>query len=329
MRKSLPTLAILAVATVMLGACGASPNARPEAQAASEAPSQLTFAVVPTDDSEALERSFLPIVAAIEEGTGIPTKIEAVSSNAGVIEAQVAQRVDIATYGAFSYYLAKDVAEVTPVAKDQRTPEPGSGAVRSIGVTKPDSDIAGIEDVAGRDVCFTDAASSTGYLAAAAGLVEAGIDPEKDINPLFVGSHDVAVTQMLAGDCEIAFVAETFVTDLLPARGVIAEGDTKTVWTSEDIPGTPLVVGDWLGDELKQQIIDAVLEYNAVTAAEAGLCDEQQREAPPEWGDEFAGQTACEWGGTGAFAFEPATDADYDMIGEICEATQSDACRGE
>ncbi|WP_261164328.1 phosphate/phosphite/phosphonate ABC transporter substrate-binding protein [Microbacterium sp. Marseille-Q6965] len=328
MRKTLPTLAVLAAAGLLLSACGASPNARPAA-GTSEGPSELTFAVVPTDDSEALERSFLPIVAAIEEATGIPTTIEAVSSNAGVIEAQVAERVDIATYGAFSYYLAKDVAEITPVAKDQRTPEPGSGAVQSIGVTTPDSDIASIEDVAGRDVCFTDAASSTGYLAAAAGLVDAGIDPEEDINPLFVGSHDVAVTQMLAGDCDVAFVAATFVTDILPARGVIAEGDTKTVWTSEDIPGTPLVVGDWLGDELKQQITDAVLEYNAVTAAEAGLCDDQQREAPAEWGEEYAGQMACEWGGTGAFAFEPATDSDYDMIDEICEATQSEVCRSE
>lgn len=328
MRKTLPTLAVLAAAGLLLSACGASPNARPEASDTG-VPSELTFAVVPTDDSEALERSFLPIVAAIEEATGIPTRIEAVSSNAGVIEAQVAERVDIATYGAFSYYLAKDVADVTPVAKDQRTPEPGSGAVQSLGVTKPDSDITSIEDVAGRDVCFTDAASSTGYLAAAAGLVEAGIDPEDDINPLFVGSHDVAVTQMIAGDCDIAFVAATFVTTILPARGVIADGDTKTVWTSEDIPGTPLVVGNWLGDDLKKQITDAVLEYNAVTAAEAGLCDDAQREAPAEWGEEYAGEMACEWGGTGAFAFEPASDSDYDTIDAICEATQSEVCRTE
>lgn len=328
MRKTLPTLAALAAIGLLLTACGASPNARPD-DSPSEAPTELVFAVVPTDDSEALERSFEPIVAAIEAGTGIPTRIEAVSSNAGVIEAQVAERVDIAAYGAFSYYLAKDVAEVTPIAKDQRTPEPGSGAVKSVGVTAPGSDITSIEDVSGRNVCFTDAASTTGYLAASAALVEAGIDPENDINPLFVGSHDVAVTQMLAGDCDIAFVAQTFVTDILPARGIIKDGDTATVWTSDDIPGTPIVVGNWLGEELVQQITDAVLEYNAVTAAEAGLCDDVQREAPAEWGEEYAGQMACEWGGTGAFAFEPATDADYDTIGAICEATQSEVCRSE
>ncbi|MGV2985895.1 phosphate/phosphite/phosphonate ABC transporter substrate-binding protein [Microbacterium sp. AGC85] len=325
MRKT-PYLVSLAVLSLALAGCGGSPNARP-ADDTAETPTELVFAVVPTDDSKALEASFEPLVAAIEEGTGITTRIEAVSSNAGVIEAQAAERVDIAVYGAFSYYLAKDVADVTPVAMDQLTPEPGSGAVNSLGVVAAGSDITSIEDVAGRTVCFTDPASTTGYLAAAAGLLDAGIDPESDITPVFAGKHDVAVTQMLAGDCEVAFVASTFVTDILPARGLIAEGDTETVWTSPDIPGTPLVIGDWLSAELKQKIVDAVLEHDAVTAAEAGLCDDAQREAPAPWGDEYVGTMACEWGGTGAFAFEPATDGDYDTIRDICESTQAEVCR--
>jgi len=322
-------LVSLAVLSLALAACSGSPNARPADDDNAEAPAELVFAVVPTDDSKALEASFEPLVAAIEAETGIPTRIEAVSSNAGVIEAQAAERVDVAVYGAFSYYLAKDVADVTPVAMDQLTPEQGSGAVNSLGVAAAGSDVTSIEEVAGRTVCFTDPASTTGYLAAAAGLLEAGIDPETDITPIFAGKHDVAVTQMLAGDCEVAFVASTFVTDLLPARGIIAEGDTETVWTSPDIPGTPLVIGNWLSDDLTQQIVDAVLKYDAVTAAEAGLCDDAQREAPAQWGDDYAGTMACEWGGTGAFAFEPATDGDYDTIAEICESTEAEVCRQE
>src|SRR5690606_5584396 len=114
-----------------------------------------------------------------------------------------------------------------------------------------------------------------------------------------------------------------------PARGLIAEGDTETVWTSDPIPGTPVVVGNWLDDELRAQILEAVTEYNAVSAYEDGLCDEHNREAPPEWGAEYEGATACLWGGTGAFAFEPAADADYAVIGGICEALETDACRSE
>ena len=330
MHKIFKTVTALAAASLLLTACGASPNARSDSNSASsESPESLVFAVVPTDNSEELENSFKPIVAAIEKETGLPTSIEAVSSNAGVIEAQAAERVDVATYGAFSYYLAQGVADVTPVAMDQRTPAPGSGAVQSLGVVAAGSDIKDIEDVKGKDVCFTDPASSTGYLAAAAGLIEMGLDPKNDINPIFAGSHDVAVTQMLAGDCDVAFVAGTFITDLLPARGVIKDGDVETIWTSPDIPGTPMVIGNWLSEDLRTKITDAVLKYNAVTAAEAGLCPDDQREALEPWGEEYAGKMACEWGGTGAFAFEPAADKDFASISEICETTQAEVCRNE
>lgn len=331
MRRSAMYLTALSCAALALTACGQSPNARPaEAGSSSDAPSELVFAVVPTDNSEALEKSFEPVVAAIEKEIGIPVSIEAVSSNAGVIEAQVAERVDVAVYGAFSYYLAEDVADIEPIAKDQLTPEPGSGTVSSLGVASPDSGIESLEDVKGKDVCFTDPASTTGYLAAAAGLKDAGLDPENDINPIFAGSHDVAVTQMLAGDCDAAFVAETFVEEILPARGIISEGDTTTFWTSDGIPGTPMVVGAWLPEDVKDGIRRAMEDYDAITAAEAGLCeDTAQREAPAPWGEEYAGSPACEWGGTGAFAFEPAVDADYDPIRTICETTQAEVCRDD
>lgn len=330
MHKSFKTVTALAAASLLLTACGASPNARPDSTgSSSEGPRSLVFAVVPTDDSKELEESFKPIVAAIAQETGLPTSIEAVSSNAGVIEAQAAKRVDVATYGAFSYYLAQNVADVTPVAMDQRTPVAGSGAVQSLGVVAAGSDITELPEVKGRDVCFTDPASSTGYLAAAAGLISIGIDPKNDINPIFAGSHDVAVTQMLAGDCDVAFVAGTFITDILPARGIIKDGDVDTVWTSPDIPGTPMVIGNWLPEELRNQITDAVLKYNAVSAAEAGLCPENQREALAPWGEEYAGKMACEWGGTGAFAFEPATDEDFASIRDICETTQAEVCRND
>ncbi|GAA1348934.1 hypothetical protein GCM10009636_04980 [Arthrobacter koreensis] len=330
MHKSFKTVTALAAASLLLTACGASPNARPDSTgSSSEGPQSLVFAVVPTDDSKELEESFKPIVAAIAKETGLPTSIEAVSSNAGVIEAQAAKRVDVATYGAFSYYLAQNVADVTPVAMDQRTPVAGSGAVQSLGVVAAGSDITELSEVKGRDVCFTDPASSTGYLAAAAGLISIGIDPKNDINPIFAGSHDVAVTQMLAGDCDVAFVAGTFITDILPARGIIKDGDVDTVWTSPDIPGTPMVIGNWLPEELRNQITDAVLKYNAVSAAEAGLCPENQREALAPWGEEYAEKMACEWGGTGAFAFEPATDEDFASIRDICETTQAEVCRND
>src|SRR5699024_6969726 len=102
-------------------------------------------------------------------------------------------------------------------------------------------------------------------------------------------------------------------------------------WESNNIPGTPMVIGNWLPDDIKDGVQRAMSEYDAISAADSGFCadDSQQRAAPETWGPDYQGSSACLWGGTGAFAFEEANDADYDVIREICETTQAEVCRDD
>ncbi|WES63401.1 phosphate/phosphite/phosphonate ABC transporter substrate-binding protein [Microbacter sp. GSS18] len=329
MRTSLRALPVLAAAVLLIAGCSASPNAREGSDSDGAAPEELVFGLVPTDNSQDLEASTQALANAIEESTGIPVEIQVVSSNAGLIEAQVAERVDIATYGPFAYYLAADVADITPIGMDQLSPDPESSVVFSYAVAPAGTDITSLEDLGGRDICFTDPGSTTGYLAGAAGLVEAGIDPETDVNAIFTGAHDVAVTQMLAGDCDVAFTASTFIDLLFPASGLIEEGETEVVWKSPGIAGTAQTVGNWLPEEVRSQIAQALTGYNAVTAAEAGFCEGEEQPAPDNWGPDYAGQDSCRWSGTGAFAYAPADASDYDFINDICAATQAEVCRAE
>lgn len=317
MTKKIAAATLGGAVAVALAACGQSPNARGEDDA-------LVFAAVPAEASEELEASFEPVVAALEHELDREVTFEAVSSNSGVIEAQVAERVDIAVYGAFSYYLAGTRADVTPVAVDVLGPglEPG---VPAYGVVRADSDITSLDEAAGADVCFTDPASTTGYLAPASGLIEAGVDAETDVNATFAGGHDTAIGSMLAGDCDLAFAAATFIDVLLPARGELDPEEVDVVWESSVVPGPPFVVGDWLGEELRTAITEALTAYDAVSAAEAGFCEGAEQPAPEQWG-EIAGEPSCTWGGTGAYAFVPTDDAAYDPIREICEITEAEVC---
>jgi phosphonate transport system substrate-binding protein len=326
MRKTLKiSLAAIAVGTLVAG-CGQSPNARGSDDSADI--QELVFAAVPSEESQELEESFAPVIKALEKETGLPVRFEAVSSNAGVVEAQVAERVDVAVYGAFSYYLASGVADVTPVAVDQREPG-GESGVESYGIVRSDTPaIASLEDAQGKNVCFTDPASSTGYLSPSAGLIEAGIDVKSDVEAIFAGGHDTAVTSLLAGDCDVAFAAATFVDELLPARGALKPGEVNKIWTSPVIPGPPVVVGNWLPEDLQTKITTALTKYDAVTAAENGFCEGAETEAPETWG-EFAGKPSCVWGGTAAFAFVPTNDEAYEPIREICEITKAEVCTAE
>ena len=75
------------------------------------------FAPVPAENAAAAIANWAPFVRGLERELGI--KVEQVNPTdyAGVIEAQLSNKVDLAMYGPFSYYLATQAgAKIDPVA---------------------------------------------------------------------------------------------------------------------------------------------------------------------------------------------------------------------
>ena len=284
----------------------------------------------PRTTAKSWRTRFRPVVAAIEEVTGIPTRIEAVTNNAGVIEAQVAERVDIATYGAFSYYLASDVAEVTPVAKDQRTPEPGSGAVRSVGVVVPglghrvDRGCRRQERVLHRP-CLHD------------GLPHRRRRSHRRRHRPR-GRHQPGLRRLTRrrGDPD----------DRRRLRHRLRRGDLRDHDPSRARPHRRGRHRDRVDVRPDSRHPDRRrrLARRRSSATRSSRPSPATTPSPPTRPDcattspakhprsgarSTPAQTACLWGGTGAFAFEPADSSDYDVIGAICEALKTDVCRSE
>lgn len=324
-RKTALGMVAASTAVGLLSACGAGPGATRSEAGDGERPAELVFAAVPSEESQNLEASFSPLISALEERLGIPVKFQAVASNAAVVEAQVAKRVDIAVYGAFSYHLAASRADIEPVAVPLPAPKGEAGAY-SYGVTRgDDTAIGSLQDVKGKDICFTDPGSTTGYLQPLASLKEAGVDAEKDAETVFTRGHDTAVASLLAGDCDIAFVGDVFIDQILPARGLLKPDQVRKVWTSPLIPGPPVVVGTWLPQDIRDAVTETVTGLTATGAVESGLCEGAEIEGPPTWG-EHAGARACTLGTSTAWTFVPADDSTYEPITRICEVTQAEVC---
>ncbi|MEO3889299.1 phosphate/phosphite/phosphonate ABC transporter substrate-binding protein [Nonomuraea sp. B5E05] len=324
-RKSALGVIAAGAAIALLPACGAGPGSTRSAAADGDRPGELVFAAIPSEQSDNLEASFAPIVSALRKDLGVPVRFQAVTSNAAVVEAQVAKRVDVAVYGAFSYYLARSRADVEPVGVPLAAPDGDPGA-HAYGVTRgDDKSIASLKDVAGKDVCFTDPGSTTGYLQPLASLREAGVDVDNDVKTVFTHGHDTAVASLLAGDCDIAFVGDVFIDQLLPARGQLKPGQVTKVWTSPLIPGPPIVVGTWLPQDVRDKISKTVTGLTATGAASAGLCKGNEIKGPKTWG-RHADATACTLGTSAAWTFVKATDATYQPITRICEITKAEVC---
>lgn len=314
-------LAISIVAALTLSACG-SDSSNEEGSDTGDVssgidktdwPEKLVVGAVPSEESSSLEQSYAPLVEALAEQLGIEVEFFQATDYAGIIEAQVAGRVDLAQYGPFSYVLAKTRGaqiDVTGVMTEGPEVEPG---YQSYGIAKADNDeINDITDFAGKKVCFVDPGSTSGYLYPIQGLIVNNIDPETGVTPVFAGGHDSSVLSVKNGDCEAGFAFDAMVDSNLIESGQIAEGEIKTVWKSEMIAGSPMAHRTTLPATLIAEIQRIVLEdVNTDKLIADGKCTSVED---------------CGLTDENVWGWVAKDDSFFDGVRAVCEATKSTKC---
>lgn len=278
----------------------------------SDWPDTLVFGAVPSEESTALEQSYGPVIEILEQELDLDVEFFQATDYAGIIEAQIAGRVDLAQYGPFSYVIAKaNGAEIDPAGAmiEEEGAEPG---YQSYAIAPADSDIESLEDFAGKTVCFVDPGSTSGFLYPSAGLIDAGIDPNTGVTPVFAGGHDASVISVHNGDCEAGFAFDAMVDTITIESGDVPEGAIKTVWKSEVIAGSPLAVRTDLPESLVTEIRRIIVELaNKDHLLEVGICDAE-----------------CKLTDEDVWGYAEVGDDFYDGVRAVCEATKAEACEG-
>lgn len=173
-----------------------------------------------------------------------------------------------------------DGPEMNDTTEDGTPISPGSSCI---------GDITSVE---GTTVAYTSESSTSGYLFPALELVNAGLDPQTDVDPVFAGSHDAAVTAVYNGDADVGLSFDD-------ARRNIREefpdvGEQVIVFSiTREIPNDVVAVRSDLPESLKQAIYDAVADF---LATEEGV----------EIFDAIYGWTDV----------QPANEADFDIVRE-------------
>lgn len=312
MRPTCQTFVALfaAVATLLAASGCIAGTADGEASGGSGDPQVLVFATVPSDRPPNQWRDQQPIIEMLKKETGKEILFEIGTDYAAIIKRLHDKKIDIADIGPLPYVLAKQGgAEITVVAArvDKKGERPG---YQSYGFTQAGSSIQTLADFRGKKVCFVDPNSTSGYLYPSAGLLAAGIEPEKDTTPIFSGRHDTSVLAVANGQCDAGFALDRMVDQQLIEQGLLQPGQITTVWRSETIPGPPLAIANHLDPELRQQLTTALQDKtNADYLRANGFC-----------------QGECAIADGFSYGYQPATDADYDSVREVCRATQSPSC---
>lgn len=300
--RALLSGAAITLAVALVGcASGDEPNAQ-----------VIRLGVVPAETSEATLSSWAIFTELFEQETGMEIEMFEATNLAPVVEAAIAGDLDLMMLGPFAQVLARDNgAKIDTVGALIESPEKEESS--SMALTRADSNVMALKDLVGEDVCFIDPGSASGYLFPAGGFLEEGIDPETDINPIFVGDHVSALDAMLAGECAGVF---TFGGNEAVARN--PEAFTK-IWEVE-IPSPGFSISTELDADLRKKVVDAILKINGDLAEEQGLCTDDTR-VPGENGP-VCHAVDVFWGSI------PKDESYWEPLREVCKATQAPACEG-
>ena len=254
----------------------------------------LNMGLVPSEDPRVIMNDNKVLLEKLEESMQMTIKPFVATDYNGIIEALRSKKLDIALLGPFSYVLATTVANVEAFAllETQRQ----GPTYRSMIIARKDHGIRNLKDLSGKTFAFVDPGSTSGFLFPKAGLIKAGYDPDTYFSRvIFSGGHDASAIAVQNGKVDAAAVADALL-EMAYNRGMLKQDEIVVVWTSEAIPGAPIVYRRDLPEELKAKIRAAFGQIHDVP-----------------WGPK---STIKQW--------VPASDADYDVIRETAKLLNLD-----
>lgn len=285
--------AAAACALLALAGCGQGKAKGP----LGSADNPIRMAFVPSLETGQITTSAEKLADAIEEKTGYTIKVDVPVSYAAVIEALGAGRVDVAWFNPLSYVLAHDKygADVLLITeRDEHTDYFGIILVRE------DSSIRSIEDLKGKRFAFVDPLSTSGTLYPKQLLLEKGVEPDKDIQPIYAGGHDKAIIALYnkqVDACSCYGGYESDARDRVVKTVPDIKRKTRILAQTAKIPNDNVSVSKEVPQEVREKLRSALLEI-----------------ANSKEGSQMLMDVADISG------LEPSTDSDYTTLREMVNA---------
>lgn len=272
--KAALTLAVAAALTLLAAACGektsptnaggagAAPG--PAATAAAKMPDIIRVGVLPGEEEGKLSRGNKKFVEDLGAAIGIKTELFVGDDYNAVIEAMRTKKIDIASFGPFSYIIAAERSGAVPFAVKAVSKE--AAFYHSLIVVPADSKAQTLADLKGKTFLFADPASTSGHLFPRAMFInKLGIKNEEVesffSNVSFSGGHDKSILAIAKKTAEGAGVCDTCIQKVIDA-GLVKQSDFRILATSDPIPSSPYTYRKDLPAELVEKIKAFMFDYH-------------------------------------------------------------------
>lgn len=235
-------------------------------------PEKLTVQFVPSQNADTLEAKAKPLEKLLGDKLGIPVEVSVSTDYNTVIEALASKKVDVGFLPPTAYVLAKEKGAAEVILQAQRfgvNDETGAPTddladfYKSLIIVKKDSEIQTVADLKGKKIAYQNVTSSAGFVWPAATLMDAGLDPLKDVQAITVKGHDQGVLAVLNGDVDAAAIFQDARNTVIKDYPKVFE-DTRVLAFTDKIPNDTISVRsdmnkEWI-EKIQQAFIDIVAD---------------------------------------------------------------------
>ncbi|MDE8654477.1 phosphate/phosphite/phosphonate ABC transporter substrate-binding protein [Novosphingobium sp. H3SJ31-1] len=228
---------------------GCSPAAAPKRET-------LRVILIPADGGteDGTKADYQPIFGAVSRMTGLDFDIKVGQSYAAVVEALCSNGADIAFVGPVTYIQARDrgCADLLAVGVEKQQSIYHSGIF-----TRAGSPIRTIADLKGKRVAFGDVNSTSSFIYPMAMIVDAGLDPVRDLGAIrMTGSHADSLAALVHGQADAAALSfDSF--EKAVGEHAVDPATIRVIAKSPPIPYPPLIMNARLAPGLKARLRDA------------------------------------------------------------------------
>ena len=229
---------------------------------AQQAQQVLRMTAIPDEAPTELARKAAPLVKYLEGKLAMKVEFTPVSDYAAAVEALVNKQVDVAWFGGFTFVQAnvRSGGKIIPLVQREEDEK-----FRSVFITA-DPALKTLADLKGHTLSFGAPSSTSGHLMPRSFLLEAKIDPDKDLKRVaFSGAHDATIAAVAAGKVD-AGALNISVWDKFVADKKVDTGKVHVFYTTPPYFDYNWSVHADMPVALREKLAKAFLDLNSNTA---------------------------------------------------------------
>lgn len=234
---------------LLTSACGGGGRESPTARSTTVKP--LVVALVPDEDAATVIQDNQGLKSYLETTLDLPVELVVSTDYSTLIEAAIRNKTNLTYFGPMSYVIARNKAPfLEPFAVRLKD---GASTYKAVLIGNREQGIHTFDDVKDQTVALGDPASTGSRLFPQLRLAEAGLQPNVDYQPVFLGAHDAVAKAVERGTAAAGGLSQV-IYEKLVEQDTINPDRLVVLGTSSAIPQYPWTMGSGLNEELRHAI---------------------------------------------------------------------------